>query len=75
MLNVDRYISRPEAEVILQVSRNTIKRYIREGIIQAERLPTPGGLGPWRISESSVLAILEGPLKQQALAHLRGLRL
>lgn len=69
------YLTRQQAQDRLGVCRNTIKRYIQEGIVDAERLPAPSGLGPWRISEESIEALLEGTLRQQALAHIRGLRL
>ena len=71
---MDRYLSLPSASELAGVCRNTMKRYIRDGHVQAERLPSEKGRGPWRIAESSVVALLEGSLKQRALDHLRRLR-
>ena len=71
---MDRYLSMPKAAELVGVCRNTMKRYIREGLVQAERLPSQKGRGPWRIAESSVVSLLEGSLRQQALDHLRRLR-
>ena len=70
-----RYLTRQQAQDRLGVCRNTIKRYIQEGIVDAERLPAPSGLGPWRISEESVDNLLEGTLRQQALADEKALGL
>ena len=56
------YLTRQQAQDRLGVCRNTIKRYIQEGIVDAERLPAPSGLGPWRISEESIEALLVGGL-------------
>lgn len=69
---MERYLPMPAAMKLAGIkSRNTMKRYIHDGIVQAERLPSPKGLGPWRIAESSLIALVEGRLRQQALEHLR----
>ena len=72
---MDRYLSMPKATALAGVCRNTMKRYIREGLVQAERLPSEKGRGPWRIKEGSITALLEGNLRGQALDLLRGIRL
>jgi hypothetical protein len=72
----DRGLSMPDAMKIAGIkSRNTMKRLIVEGIVQAERLPSSSGRGHWRIAKSSILALFEGTTRQQALALLRGVRL
>lgn len=64
---MDRYLSIPEAMAVLGVkSRNTIKRYILEGHLDATRLPSPGGRGPWRVSENSIHSLLESKVMAKA---------
>lgn len=54
----------------LNVCRNTLKKYIFDGHVDAEKLPG----GHWRISEESVEALLNNT-RDKALAHLAGFRL
>lgn len=68
-------LTMPEAMRLAKIkSRNTMKRLILEGHVEAERLPTSSGRGHWRISGDSIVAMLEGTLKQEALDHLRSFR-
>jgi predicted site-specific integrase-resolvase len=71
---MSRYLSLPEACEIANVSRNTMKKYIVEGYVAAERLPCPNGQGRWRVSEESLLTLLQGAMRQQALDFLKGMR-
>ncbi|MDR1946657.1 MAG: helix-turn-helix domain-containing protein [Desulfovibrio sp.] len=69
---MDRFLSMREAMQLAGIkSRNTIKRLIREGTIEAQRLPSPGGHGHWRIKESSLYAICADTIRTQALDMLR----
>ncbi|MDP2848956.1 MAG: helix-turn-helix domain-containing protein [Humidesulfovibrio sp.] len=54
----------------LGVCRNTLKKYINEGYLDAERLPG----GHWRISEESIDAMLNNT-RNKALAHLASIGL
>lgn len=49
----------------LNVCRKTLRRYINDGYVEAEKLPG----GHWRISEDSVDALLNGT-RNKAIAHL-----
>lgn len=72
---MDRLLPMKEAMIVTGIkSRNTMKRLIRDGVVEAERIPTPSGLGDWRISENSLLAAFESKIHAQALDHLRRLR-
>lgn len=72
---MDRFLSLPQAMEATGIkSRNTMKRLIREGHIEAERLPSLSGRGHWRIPESSLLSLVESKLQHEALAHVRGFR-
>lgn len=54
----------------LNVCRKTLRRYIVDGYVEAEKLPG----GHWRISEESVDALLNGT-RNKAIAHLARLGL
>lgn len=72
---MDRMLPMKEAMIVAGIrSRNTMKRLINEGILDAERIPTPSGLGDWRISENSLRSIFESKIRTQAIDHLRRIR-
>ena len=59
-------LTMPEAMQLAKIkSRNTMKRLILEGHVEAERLPTSSGRGHWRISGDSIVAMLEGTFLNQ----------
>lgn len=49
----------------LNVCRKTLRKYIRAGDVEAEKLPG----GHWRISEESIDALVNGT-RNKAIAHL-----
>jgi hypothetical protein len=73
---MERYLPMPTAMELAGIkSRNTMKRLIMEGIVQAERLPSASGRGHWRIAESSIMSLLGDATRQKALALIRGIRI
>jgi len=56
------YLKLSKAAKILDVHRDTIRRYIRNGILDAKLLPT----GHWRVSEESVQSLLDTPVLSKA---------
>jgi len=71
---MSRQLKMKEAMRLLNVSRNTMRKYCIEGIVQAVKIPA-GQREDWRISEDSCLALLDGTaVKVTALEHVRRLR-
>ncbi len=71
-----RWLKMGQAMKLLGVCRKTLRRYIIEGHVTAERLPSGprGGIGHWRIKESSIRsALTDTEAKALRLAHKHGI--
>ncbi|MCP3943526.1 MAG: helix-turn-helix domain-containing protein [Desulfobacteraceae bacterium] len=63
------FIKVTKAAKMLDVHRDTILNYIKRGTIKGRQLPG----GHWRVEESSVSAILNKPIDQEAAEIVAGL--
>lgn len=71
---MSRQLKMKQAMELLNVSRNTMRKYCEEGVVEAIQIPA-GKRMDWRINEDSCLALLNGnKIKLTALEHVRGLR-
>lgn len=71
---MSRNLKMSQAMKLLNVSRNTMRRYCEEGIVEASQIPA-GKRMDWRISEESCRRLLDGSMyKATALEHIKRLR-
>jgi len=71
---MSRYLKMSQAMEMLNVSRNTMRRYCEEGIVDASQIPA-GKRKDWRICEESCQKLLDGSMfKAKALEHIKRLR-
>ncbi|UZP68747.1 helix-turn-helix domain-containing protein [Desulfovibrio mangrovi] len=73
-MSYSRQLKMKQAMELLNVSRNTMRKYCEEGIVDATQIPA-GKRMDWRISEDSCLALLSGSMQKiTLLEQLKSLR-
>jgi len=63
------FIKLSKAAKLLDVHRETLRRYIKQGMVDGRQLPS----GHWRVEEASVKALLNRSIADQAKSIIASL--